>query len=68
VKSKRTLRLSKETLADLTADDMRLLAAGSPPPTYYTCLTDCGICDVVLPATLRCEYEIPTIHHGGLAC
>lgn len=42
--SKRTLSLNKETLAEITADDLRLLAGGAPPPTYYTCLTECGYC------------------------
>lgn len=51
----RTLTLKRETLAELGAEDLRVVAGGSPPPTYYTCLTQCGVCEitgVLCPATL----------------
>ncbi len=46
----RTLTLRKDTLAELTADDLRAVTGGDAGITYtcflcHTGLTVCGICD-----------------------
>ena len=54
---KRTLRLRKETLGELGADELRsVVGAGGTHVTCYTGLTYCGICGVVVE-----RPDIPSI-------
>lgn len=53
---KRTLALRKDTLTELTADDLHQVAGGDATAMSCTCLfcptnlTRCGVCDLEQPA------------------
>lgn len=67
---KRSVRLTlkKETLADLTGDDLSSVAGGSAGPTCYNCPTDRSCVDCLIGESLPFPGCIPGFTNKTICC